>query len=336
MQAAKWKRLILVVVLMQIIIPVLDAQERRLEQIRVLTLVGRPLPVVIGEMNGTFARYGIEVHAENAPSSDLLRAELATGKGDLAYVAVDNAVAMVEIAKADVAIVSGGEGSQNELIAQLDIKSIKDLRGRMLLVDAVNTAYALQLKKILLLNGMQAGRDYEMKAYGATPLRLAALLQHKEFAGSMLGPPASITAKRGGLLSLGSVPDLLGAYQAAGHFALRKWAQEHRDTLVNYLGAFIEAQRWLMEPANKQPVIELMIKEYHLAPDVAAENYELSIHRSGGFEKDALLDPQGFENVLKLRAEVEGQWGGLPPSTKKYYDDSYYQAALANVLRRAQ
>src|ERR1700730_18398704 len=109
---------------------------------------------------------------------------------------------------------------------------------------------------------MQIGRDYEMKAYGATPLRLAALLQHKEFAGSMLGPPASITAKRGGLLSLGSVPDLLGAYQAAGHFALRKWAEEHRDTLVNYLGAFIEAQRWLMEPANKQPVIELMIKEY--------------------------------------------------------------------------
>ena len=59
-----------------------------------------------------------------------MRAALAAGKGDLAYTAVDNAVAMVEIAGVDVVIVSGGEGSQNELIAHPDVKSIKDLRGK--------------------------------------------------------------------------------------------------------------------------------------------------------------------------------------------------------------
>jgi ABC-type nitrate/sulfonate/bicarbonate transport system substrate-binding protein len=165
--------------------------------------------------------------------------------------------------------------------------------------------------------------------YGATPLRLTALREHTEFAGSMLGPPAFIVARRAGLVSLGSVPDLLGPYQAGGHFAMRKWAEEHRDILVKYLAAFVEAQRWLMDPANKSQVIELMTKEYHLAPDVAAEAYELNMNHSGGFEKDAQLDQQGFENVLKLRAEVEWQWGGVPPSSKKYYDDSYYREALA-------
>jgi ABC-type nitrate/sulfonate/bicarbonate transport system substrate-binding protein len=340
MKAAKLKDILKAIVFLQFLMPVVilppiaQAQEHHLEQVHVLTLVGRPLAVVVGEARGTFASYGIEVHTDNPPTSDLLREALASGKGDLAYVAVDNAVAMVEMAKVDVAIVSGGEGSQNELIAQREIKAIKDLRGKTLIVDAVNTAYALQLKKILLLNGMQAGRDYEMKPYGATPLRLTALREHREFAGSMLGPPASIVARRGGLVSLGSVPDLLGPYQAGGHFVVRKWAEEHRDTLVKYLAAFIEAQRWLMDPANKSQVIELMIKEYHLAPDVAAEAYELNMNHPGGFEKDAQLDQQGFENVLKLRAEVEGQWGGVPPSTKKYYDDSYYRAALAksNVL----
>jgi ABC-type nitrate/sulfonate/bicarbonate transport system substrate-binding protein len=227
-----------------------------------------------------------------------------------------------------VIIVAGGEGSQNELIAQPDIKSIKDLRGKTLIVDAPNTAYALQMKKILLLNGLQPG-DYEIKPYGVTPQRLAAMREHKEFAGSMLGPPASILARRAGLVSLGSVQELIGPYQAAGNWAQRKWAQEHRDALVKYLAAFVEAQRWLLNPANRDQVIELLVKESHLPADVAAETYIVSMTRPGGYEKDAQLDLDGFKNVLKLRAEAEGQWGGHPPAPEKYYDSSYYNAAIA-------
>jgi ABC-type nitrate/sulfonate/bicarbonate transport system substrate-binding protein len=195
-------------------------------------------------MHGTFAKYGVEVETENLPSSDELRANLAAGKGDLAYLAVDNAVAMVELTGADVVILMGGEGSQNELIVQPDIKSIRDLHGRILLVDAVNTAYALQLKKILLLNGLRQGSDYVMRPFGATPLRLAAMRENKEYAGSMLGPPSSIIGKRAGFVSLGSIQQLIGPYQAAGYFGHRKWAQERREALTSYLAAYVEAQRW--------------------------------------------------------------------------------------------
>jgi ABC-type nitrate/sulfonate/bicarbonate transport system substrate-binding protein len=300
------------------------------QKIRVLTLLGRPLQVTVAEAHGLFAKYGVAVETDNSSSSDELRAKLAAGKGDVAYAAVDNAVAMVELAKADVVIVAGGEGSQNELIAQSDIKSIKDLRGKTLIVDAPNTAYALQMKKILLLNGLTPA-DYEIKPYGVTPLRLTAMREHKEFAGSMLGPPASVLAKRSGLVSLGSVQDLIGPYQAAGNWAPRKWANDHRDPLVAYLAAFVEAQRWLMDPANRDQVIALLVKESHLPADVAAETYILSMTRPGGYEKDARLDLDGFTNVLKLRAEIEGQWGGHPPKPEKYYDTSYFDAALTKA-----
>ncbi|MGC0773140.1 MAG: ABC transporter substrate-binding protein [Candidatus Acidiferrum sp.] len=307
------------------------AQNPSTQKIKVLTLLGRPLAVAVAQSHGIFAKYGLEVETENLPNSGVLRGNLASGKGDIAYLAVDNAVAMVELAGADVIIVMGGEGSQNELIAQPEIKSIQDLRGKTLIVDAPNTAYALQLKKILLFSGMQAGRDYTMLPFGATPQRLIAMREHKEYAGSMLGPPTSILAKREGFVSLGSVPDLIGPYQAAGQFTLRKWAQEHRAALVSYLAAVIEGQRWLMAPANKQEVIELMIKESHLPPDVAAEAYASSMTRPGGFARDAQFDLDGFKTVLKLRAEVEGQWGGHPPSPEKYYDSSYYEAALLKL-----
>jgi ABC-type nitrate/sulfonate/bicarbonate transport system substrate-binding protein len=309
------------------------AQPRSAYKIKVLTLLGRPLQFAVADQQGLFAKYGLEVETEYLPNSEVLRANLAAGKGDLAYLAVDNAVAMVELAHQDVIIVMGGEGSQNELMAQPEIKSIKDLQGKTLIVDAANTAYALQMKKILLLNGMQAGKDYEMKAFGATPARLAAMREHKEFAGSMLGPPTSTAAKHAGFVSLGTVQELIGPYQAAGFFTPREWAKEHRDALILFLAAIIEAQRWLMAPANKEKVIDLWVNEYHLTPEVAAETYESSMNRPGGFESDMRLDLEGFKNVLKLRAEMEGQWGGHPPAPEKYYDPTYYNGALAWVVR---
>lgn len=301
------------------------------QKVHVLTLLGRPMQFVVADKQGIFTKYGLEVANDNKKNSDELRADLAAGKGDLAYLAVDNAVAMVELAHQDVVIVMGGEGSQNELMAQPAIKSVADLRGKALLVDAPNTAYALQMKKILSLSGMTAGKDYEIKPFGATPQRLAAMRENKDFAGSMLGPPISLVAKHDGFVSLGSVQQLIGPYQAAGFFTQRAWAREHRDLLVAFLSACIEAQRWLLNPANKQQVIDLLIGEYHLSPEIAAEDYETAMSRPGGFAKDAQLDLPGFENVLKLRADVEGQWGGHPPSPEKYYDPSFYDAALKKV-----
>ncbi len=307
-----------------------SAQAPSLQKIKVLTLLGRPLQIIVAKKQGLLAKYGIEVETANKANSEELRSELAAGNGALAYLAVDNAVAMVELAHQDVIIVMGGEGSQNELIVQPEIKSIKDLRGKTLIVDAVNTAYALQLIKILSLNGLKKD-EYTLRPVGSTPQRLIAMREHKEYAGAMLGPPTSIVAEREGFVSLSSVQESIGAYQAAGYFTQRQWAKEHATSLVAFLAAIIEAQRWLMAPANKQQVIELMCEGIPSCLGVATKWYESSINHTGGFAADARFDLDGFKNVLKLRAEVEGQWNGHPPAPEKYYDPSYYDAALAKL-----
>ena len=307
------------------------AQEPMPSKIKLLTLLGRPLQLVAAEKLDLFSKFGVAVETENSANSQELRDKLAAGNGDLAYLAVDNAVAMVDLAHQDVVIVMGGEGSQNELIAQPEIKSIKDLRGKTLIVYAPNTAYAVQLKKILLQSGLEPGIDYAIKPVGATPQRLIAMRENKSYAGSMLGPPSSIIAKREGLVSLASVEGSIGPYQAAGFFAERKWAEEHREPLTSFLAAVIEAQRWLMAPENRKEVLALLTKEAHLGPEVAAETYENSVTKPGGFAKDAAFDLGGFQNVLKLRAEIEGSWGGHPPAPEKYYDPLFYEAALSKL-----
>jgi NitT/TauT family transport system substrate-binding protein len=298
------------------------------QTLRVISIPGRPLPVMLAEKPGIFSRYGLDVHAEGAPNSDALRAALAGGQADIAHAAADNAVAMVE--NTDVVILMGGESSVNELIVQPDIHAIPDLRGRTLLVDAPNTVYALQLKKILFSSGLRAGHDSELNPIGATPQRLQAMREHKGYAASMLGPPTSVLAKHAGFVSLGSTQKLIGPYQAIGAFTQRPWARGHADVLVKYLAAYIEAQRWLLDAANKTSVLPLLKQEWHLEELPAVEVYAL-MQAHDWYQPDARFDMDGFKTVLELRAEIEGQWNGRTPAPGKYGDFSYYQQALSRI-----
>ena len=306
-----------------------QAQPATPQKIRVLCLA-RPLPVMIAESRGILARYGIEVEYLVRPSSESLRSDLASGKGDVAFLAVDNDVAMVDSAGIDVVIVMGAESSQNEIIAQPATKSIADLRGRTLLVDATNTAYALELKKVLQMNGMQPGKEYQLKPVGSTPFRLQAMRENRDYAAAVMNPPFSILAKQGGMVSLGTMRTLLGADLDRGTFALRAWARGNSDLLERYLAAYVEGQRWLMAPSNRQQVVELVMKESNLTEPTASDWYTVMV-QDGGYAKDAAFDVEGFKKTLELRAEIEAGGNGAAPAAEKYYDLSYYQMALAKT-----
>ena len=73
---------------------------------------------------------------------------------------------------------------------QPEIGAVADLRGKTVIVDAPNTAYALQLYEMLARAGLKKG-DYEVKVVGATFRRAEAIRSDKTIAASMLNPPFS-------------------------------------------------------------------------------------------------------------------------------------------------
>ena len=102
------------------------------------------------------------------------------------------------------------------------------------------------------------------------------------------------------------------------------------DTLVRYIKAYIEGNRWALDPANKDEVIALLAERLKLAAQIAAQSYAVAVNPAEGIAKDVRLDMAGFNNTLKLRAEIEGQWGGHAPPAEKYIDLSYYDRALSS------
>jgi ABC-type nitrate/sulfonate/bicarbonate transport system substrate-binding protein len=289
------------------------------------------LSLIAGTSQGIFEKHGLKVEVLFTQNSVELRDDLATGRVQIAHSAVDNAVAMVERAKHDVVIVSGGDSSMNEFFVQPEVRSFADLKGRILAVDAPNTAYALQAKKILLMNGLKEGADYSLKEVGGTLFRYRAMRDNKEMAATMLNPPFSVDAPGAGLKSMGRAVDLIGPYQATGGFVLRPWARTNADTLERYLAAFIDATRWVRAKENKEASAKMLVERFKLEPKVAERTWELLTDPKFGLAPDARFNVEGFKNVLALRAEIEGDWGGKPPAAERYYDLSYYEKALKKV-----
>src|SRR6476659_6902292 len=247
--------------------------------IRVNTFpTARSLPFFVGIEHAIFARYGIRLELEFTENSRSQREGLAGGKFEVVHSAVDNAIAMIEVAKVDVVIVSGGDGGTNEFIVGRDINSFADIRGKALVTDAPNTAYALQAQKILLRHGLKDGVDYRN--------------------------------------------------QAGGAFVRRAWAQANAATLENYLAGYIESLRWVLDKTNRDEAIALLMDKRKLTRSLATRSYDLMIEPGFGFNPDARLSDEGFNNVLKLRQEIEG---GPPPRPEKYLDLSYYDRALKLV-----
>jgi ABC-type nitrate/sulfonate/bicarbonate transport system substrate-binding protein len=287
------------------------------------------LPIFAAQQQDLFKKYGVAIALSFTPNSKSQREGLASGEYQIIHTAADNAVAMVELGKADPVIVAGGDNGFNRIFAQPAIKSLADLRGKTVVVDAPNTAFALLLYKALKEAGLDKG-DYKVHPVGGTPQRLNAMLTDKaNAAAGVINPPLSFEAAAAGLRDMGSATTGVGDYQSGSVVVMRPWAKANGDTLVRYLKAIIEGRRWLLDPANKNDVIALMASKFRLSPDFAAKSYAVVTDPTNGFVKDAKFNMQGFLNVLKLRAEIEGQWGGHPPAPSKYIDLSYYDTALA-------
>src|SRR6476659_5995746 len=297
--------------------------------IRVNTFpTARSLPFFVGIEHAIFARHGVKLEFEFTENSQSQREGLAGGKFEVVHSAVDNAIAMIEVAKVDVVIVSGGDGGTNEFIVGKDINSFADVRGKALVTDAPNTAYALQAKNILLRHGLVDGVDYRINAVGAGPFRLKAMLDGGDNAAAIMNLPFSAQTIEAGLKSLGRTVDLLGPYQAGGAFVLRAWAKANSETLENYIAGYIESLRWVLDKTNRDEAIALLMGKRKLTRSLATRSYDLMIEPGFGFNPDARLSVEGFNNVLALRQEIEG---GPPPNPAKYLDLSYYDRALKLV-----
>jgi ABC-type nitrate/sulfonate/bicarbonate transport system substrate-binding protein len=299
--------------------PSAQAQQKELRQIQ-LNVFREDPATVMGRLKGFFANEGLDVKVtRTANSTDQMRG-LSNGAYQIASTAFDNVLGW-----------SGREGAELIAVSQVidkavfpvfvraDIKQWGDLRGKKLAVDAVDTAFALVLRKVLLAKGLDVARgDYELVAVGNTQLRLDSMKRGDTFA-AILTPPIDAQAAAAGMTRLGDSSEVLPDFPNTIFAVNRAWVGNSRGDLVGFLRAWIASMRWVK--ANRDDAVNIVAGELKVSAKVAAELVE-EISASGA------LNVKGLENALNLR----NQFALTPPmgsSIAKYYDEQYYQAATA-------
>lgn len=289
-------------------------------------------PIFVAQDKGLFEKNGISVKVTPTPNSQFQLKNLIEGKFDIAMTAIDNVIAYTEgqgAAKLDVQpdifAFMGGDNGFLRLVAVPDVKTISDLKGKQISVDALTTGYAFVLRKLLENGGLKPG-DIEFVSAGGVVERYRALMEKKHSA-TLLISPFEVNAEAEGFNRLANADEALGRYQGLVGATRRSWAKENEKELTGYIRAYTTALDWLYDPANKAEAIAILRKNApNLSEALAARSYDVLLHPTKGFTRGAVLDVDGVKTVLQLRSQYAEPKKELT-DTGKYYDLSYYDKA---------
>ena len=273
--------------------------------------------LIVARATGLFAAAGLEVDVMVTPNSTDQMRGLSLGSWQIVSTAFDNVLGWSGREGAEiVAIAQVAQGITLPVYVRPEIKSWEELRGKPLAVDAVDTAYALVLRRILLAHGLEMERgDYTLLPKGATGHRLESMNQGESFAG-VLNPPWDAKADAAGMKRFADQREILPNYPGGVFAVNRKWANDNRAILIKYLAAWDQGLRWAQDVKNRDEAIKL-IAEAEKIDEKNASN-RLRQRPSNG-----RLNLAGLQTVLDLRV----QFGLTPPMGENlptYYDESFY------------
>lgn len=296
-------------------------------------------PSFVAQEKGFFERNGIRVTLQATPNSVAQMTGLAQGTFDIAITAVDNIVAYVEGqgqapigAQPEFFAFMGSDSGFLNLVAAPEIKTFEDLRGKTLAVDARSTGYAFVLFEMLARNGLSKDA-YQVEEAGGTAQRWDALRERK-YSATLLSAPFDILAKEQHFNELARATHVIGPYQGNVGATRRSWARENRSKVIGFIRGYAQAIDWLYEPRNRDEAVRILRKNLpEMSLALAQQSYGELLDPQDGFLRHARIDVRGLKTVLALRSRY-AQPAKKLADPMKYYDPSYYKAAMGSAIVR--
>lgn len=282
-------------------------------------------PVVTGGvLHGSFNRQGLTVDSEQTQSSTEQMKGLCAGKWHIASTAFDNVLAWSGRDGHDiVAIAPASQGVNLPVCVRPEIRSWDDLRGKPLAVDAVDTAYALVLRRILQAHGLELDHgDYRLVPAGAPLHRFESMAKGETFA-AILNPPWDQRAVESGMKQFGDHREVLPDYPGSVYAVTRNFAEANRESVKGFLGGLIDATNWLLDPATS----DVAVRELSTSGGTAEKLVRAGLAR---VPRDLNLNMDGMRVVLDLRVRF-GMTPGRGSDLATYIDASFAREAMATM-----
>jgi ABC-type nitrate/sulfonate/bicarbonate transport system substrate-binding protein len=249
--------------------------------------------------------------------------QLAAGSLNVAQAATDQTLRAI-LRGAPIRIVAGAASNAPfRVVAAKTIKDWSDLRRKTISVGGLTDVTLYFLRVMARRNGL-ADQDYDLLYGGGTPNRFAQLASGA-VAAAILTNPVDFSALEQGYVDLGSVPQYLPNWAQNNILTDTRWAPQHRTALVRFLRAQIKATKYIYEPANRDQIIDILVKYTRTTPQVGAATYDLYI-KQRVIAREAAL----FEDSIKANFDALIARGDLleAPPLDGFIDGSYLAEAM--------
>ena len=218
-----------------------------------------------------------------------------------------------------------GYGDDEFMARPGEIKSLTDLKGKRIAVNARGSGTDAVVRKKMLSVGLQDGRDYTIVEIGFSNMLPA--LESKRVDLGFFVAPFDLRAKKKGYETIFTFGGVLGPTQTLVWAAKKEWLDANREALKDFFEDALRARRWLMDPANRTRASEIIAKVTKRKP----ENYSDWV-----FSKDDYYrSPDARPDLALLQKNIDDFHAlGLIPGTinvSKYADLSFQEEAVRRL-----
>jgi NitT/TauT family transport system substrate-binding protein len=187
--------------------------------------------------------------------------------------------------------------SFHTLVAKSSIKSIQDLKGKVIAVT-IGAADDVVGRHLVRRGGLDPRADVVFISMAGSDARFQSLLTGRIDA-TALSLPYFIMAKREGYNILGTAVDVLEMATVGIGTSIRKIQQE-REQVKKMVRAQLDTMRWIKN--QKSDVIQFLRSFFKLDEGTASESYEIY---SRLMIEDARVLPQAVQTVLEQEGKAQ-------------------------------
>lgn len=175
------------------------------------------------------------------------------------------------------------------------IKTVEDLKGKVLATNAVGSAVDIAMRAMLRKHHLEDKKDLTI-IEAAFPNMRAMLTDHKIDLYPAVLPFSVDPSTREVTRPLFTQKEAVGTTQMIVWAARASFIQKNRAALVDFMEDALRAERWFLDPANHKDAVEIAVK----VSKQPADRFDSWLFT----KKDYYRDPNGKPNLDALQANV--------------------------------
>jgi ABC-type nitrate/sulfonate/bicarbonate transport system substrate-binding protein len=260
--------------------------------------------LTIAQREGYLKEEGLNVELLSIRGEIAIRTTLA---GEVDFFTNAGSALAAAVRSVPVKIVTVFQDKPNwDLIAQPEIKSVAQLRGKNIAIMSPEGSLAIVSREILRRNGLDPAKDVNLVVMGGDSIRMPAL-QTRAIQATLFNTGMSIQAQKEGFTRLASASEYANLIEG-GLAAAHERIKQNPEKIFRFIRAALKGIQFFVskrEPAIKYMVEALRMKDRDLAGAIYDIQSKLVLRE--GFSDDKLLQPMVDEmkRTTKVQREIK-------------------------------